>query len=82
MSSEVATAVSTVVSDKLGQYLEHHPKEARNIINKAVVASLSAMSRPVRQRCPWLHIWAATRPGIARMSVVAQLPLLNGPTTS
>jgi DNA gyrase/topoisomerase IV subunit B len=39
VSSEVATAVSTVVSDKLGQYLEHHPKEARNIINKAVVAS-------------------------------------------
>jgi DNA gyrase subunit B len=39
VSSEVATAVSTVVSDKLGQYLEHHPKEARNIINKAVLAS-------------------------------------------
>ena len=39
VSSEVATAVSTVVADKLGQYLEHHPKEARNIINKAVVAS-------------------------------------------
>jgi DNA gyrase/topoisomerase IV subunit B len=27
------------ISDKLGQYLEQHPKEARNIINKAVVAS-------------------------------------------
>ncbi len=39
VSSEVATAVSTVVAEKLGQYLEHHPKEARNIINKAVVAS-------------------------------------------
>jgi len=39
VSSEVATAVSAVVADKLGQYLEHHPKEARNIINKAVVAS-------------------------------------------
>jgi DNA gyrase subunit B len=39
VSSEVATAVSTVVGDKLGQYLEHHPKESRNIINKAVVAS-------------------------------------------
>jgi DNA gyrase subunit B len=39
VSSEVATAVSTVVGDKLGQYLEQHPKEARNIINKAVVAS-------------------------------------------
>ena len=39
VSSEVATAVSAVVGDKLGQYLEQHPKEARNIINKAVVAS-------------------------------------------
>ncbi|HEX7838243.1 MAG TPA: DNA gyrase subunit B, partial [Kofleriaceae bacterium] len=39
VSSEVATAVSAVVSEKLGQYLEQHPKEARNIINKAVVAS-------------------------------------------
>jgi len=29
VSSEVATAVSTVVADKLGQYLERHPKEAR-----------------------------------------------------
>jgi DNA gyrase subunit B len=39
VSSEVATAVSAVVADKLGQYLEQHPKESRNIINKAVVAS-------------------------------------------
>jgi DNA gyrase subunit B len=39
VSSEVATAVSTVVSDKLSQYLERHPKEARNIINKALVAA-------------------------------------------
>src|SRR5882672_1595521 len=39
VSSEVATAVSAVVAEKLGQYLEQHPKEARNIINKAVVAS-------------------------------------------
>jgi DNA gyrase subunit B len=39
VSSEVATAVSAVVTEKLGQYLEQHPKEARNIINKAVVAS-------------------------------------------
>jgi DNA gyrase subunit B len=39
VSSEVATSVSTVVTEKLGQYLEQHPKEARNIINKAVVAS-------------------------------------------
>jgi DNA gyrase subunit B len=39
VSSEVATAVSAVVTEKLGQYLEQHPKEARNIINKAVVAA-------------------------------------------
>src|SRR5207344_142199 len=39
VSSEVATAVSAVVGEKLGQYMEQHPKEARNIINKAVVAS-------------------------------------------
>jgi DNA gyrase subunit B len=39
VSSEVATAVSAVVAEKLGQYLEQHPKEARNIINKAVVAA-------------------------------------------
>jgi DNA gyrase subunit B len=39
VSSEVATAVSAVVGEKLGEYLERHPKEARNIINKAVVAS-------------------------------------------
>ena len=39
VSSEVATAVSTVVSEKLAQYLERHPKEARNIINKAVLAA-------------------------------------------
>jgi DNA gyrase subunit B len=39
VSSEVATAVSAVITEKLGQYLEQHPKEARNIINKAVVAA-------------------------------------------
>ena len=27
VSSEVATAVSTVVGDKLGKYLEHHPRK-------------------------------------------------------
>jgi len=31
--------MSSVVADKLGQYLGDHPEEARNIINKAVVAS-------------------------------------------
>ena len=39
VSSEVATAVSTVVADKLGQFLEQHPKDARTIIQKAVLAS-------------------------------------------
>jgi len=39
VSSEVTTAVSTVVGDKLGQYLEQHPKEARTIIQKAILAS-------------------------------------------
>ena len=33
-TSEVATAVSEVVTERPGQYLEQHPKEARNIINK------------------------------------------------
>jgi DNA gyrase subunit B len=39
VSSEVATAVSAVVTERLGQYLEQHPKEARTIIQKAVLAS-------------------------------------------
>jgi DNA gyrase subunit B len=39
VSSEVTTAVSTVVGDKLGEYLEQHPKEARTIIQKAILAS-------------------------------------------
>jgi DNA gyrase subunit B len=39
VSSEVATAVSAVVGDKLGQFLEQHPKEARTIIQKALLAS-------------------------------------------
>jgi DNA gyrase subunit B len=39
VSSEVGAAVSTVVAEKLGEYLEQHPKEARLIINKALLAS-------------------------------------------
>jgi DNA gyrase subunit B len=39
VSSEVRTAVSAVVGDKLGHYLEQHPKEARTIISKALLAS-------------------------------------------
>jgi DNA gyrase subunit B len=39
VSSEVRAAVSAVVGDKLGHYLEQHPKEARTIISKALLAS-------------------------------------------
>src|SRR5262245_27437789 len=39
VSSDVATAASTVVGDKLGHYLEQHPEEARSIITRAVVAA-------------------------------------------
>jgi DNA gyrase subunit B len=39
VSSEVSTAVSAVVGEKLGQYLEQHPKDSRTIIQKAVLAS-------------------------------------------
>jgi len=39
VSSEVATAVSAVVSEKLGEYLEQNPKEAKTIVQKAVLAS-------------------------------------------
>ncbi|MGV3768658.1 MAG: DNA gyrase subunit B, partial [Sphingobium phenoxybenzoativorans] len=39
VSSEVATAVSTVVTDKLSAFLEQHPKETKTIITKALLAS-------------------------------------------
>jgi DNA gyrase subunit B len=39
VSSEVTPAVSSVVGEKLGEYLERHPKEARAIIAKATLAS-------------------------------------------
>jgi DNA gyrase subunit B len=39
VSSEVGAAVSAVVSAKLNEYLEQHPKEARTIIAKAQLAS-------------------------------------------
>jgi DNA gyrase subunit B len=39
VSSEVATAVSTVMGEKLGAWCEQHPKEAKIIVNKAIVAS-------------------------------------------
>jgi DNA gyrase subunit B len=39
VSSEVSAAVASVVADKLGQYLEQHPKESKTIVSKAVLAS-------------------------------------------
>jgi DNA gyrase subunit B len=39
VSSEVVGVVASVVNEKLGKFLEEHPKEAKNIILKAVVAS-------------------------------------------
>jgi len=39
VSSEVGAAVSAVVGEKLKEYLEQHPKEARTIISKAQLAS-------------------------------------------
>ena len=39
VSSEVGTAVGAVVAEKLQQYLERNPKDARNIISKAVLAA-------------------------------------------
>ncbi len=39
VSSEVGTAVSAVVGEKLGEYLEMHPKDARNVIQKATLAA-------------------------------------------
>jgi DNA gyrase subunit B len=39
VSSEVATAVSAVVTEKLRAWLEQHPKESKIIINKAMLAS-------------------------------------------
>jgi DNA gyrase subunit B len=39
VSSEVSSAVSAVVGEKLQQYLERNPKEARNIVSKALLAS-------------------------------------------
>jgi DNA gyrase subunit B len=39
VSSEVAPSVSAVVSEKLAEYLERHPKEARTIISKAHLAA-------------------------------------------
>ncbi len=39
VSSEVATAVGAVVADKLGAYLEQHPKDTKTIISKAQLAS-------------------------------------------
>src|SRR5262249_15742286 len=39
VSSEVGTAVAVVVGEKLNQWLEQHPKDAKNIVSKAMLAS-------------------------------------------
>src|SRR5262249_27759711 len=39
VSSEVAGIVSTVVNERLGTFFEEHPREARSIIQKAVLAA-------------------------------------------
>ncbi|NJM91182.1 MAG: DNA gyrase subunit B [Myxococcales bacterium] len=39
VSSEVATAVNAVVGERLEEYLERHPKDARAIVAKAMLAS-------------------------------------------
>jgi DNA gyrase subunit B len=38
VSSEVAGGVATVVNEKLGKFLEEHPREAKAIIGKALLA--------------------------------------------
>ncbi len=62
VSSEVGTAVSAVVGAKLGEYLEQHPKEARTIINKAVLASqareAARKAREMVQRKGALSDWS------------------------
>jgi DNA gyrase subunit B len=39
VSSEVRPVVESIVADKLGQWLEEHPSEARNIVSKVVDAA-------------------------------------------
>ncbi len=39
VSSEVSGIVSTVLTDKLGRFFEEHPREAKAIIQKAVLAA-------------------------------------------
>ena len=47
VSSEVGAAVNAIVAERLGEYLERHPKEARNIVNKA---SLAARAREAARK--------------------------------
>jgi DNA gyrase subunit B len=50
VSSEVRAAVENVVGDKLGQWFEEHPQEARMVIGKAVeAASAREAARKARE---------------------------------
>ena len=42
-NNEVIGAVQTAVSDALRTYLEEHPKEAKTIVEKVVLAAQGAM---------------------------------------
>ena len=44
VSSEVKGIVEGIVGDKLGQYLEEHPQDARKIIDKCVVAARARLA--------------------------------------
>ena len=43
-NAEMKTAVETVVNDKLAQYLEEHPSEARGIVAKCLLASRARLA--------------------------------------
>lgn len=49
-NSEVQGAVETLVNEKLGQWLEDHPREARRIVDKVVLAAQArAAARKARE---------------------------------
>ena len=48
MSSEVRPVVESIVGDRLGQWFEEHPPEARTIVGKVVEAA-AAREPPARR---------------------------------